>query len=40
LEDFLIGKKPTYEELKQRIKGLEAKALESRQVEEELKKTP
>ena len=26
-----MGKKPTYEELEQRIKGLEAKALESRQ---------
>ena len=31
-----MGKKPTYEELEQRIKGLEAKALEGRQAEEAL----
>jgi len=31
-----MGKKPTYEELEQRIKGLEAKALEGRQAEREL----
>ncbi|RZB30628.1 MAG: hypothetical protein SRB1_02908 [Desulfobacteraceae bacterium Eth-SRB1] len=31
-----MGKKPTYEELEQRIKGLEAKVLESRQAEEML----
>ncbi|RZB30626.1 MAG: hypothetical protein SRB1_02906 [Desulfobacteraceae bacterium Eth-SRB1] len=29
-----MGKKPTYEELEQRIKGLEAKALEGKQAEE------
>lgn len=34
-----MGKKPTYKELEQRIKGLEAKALESRQAEEALLKT-
>ena len=33
-----MGKKPTYEELEQRIKGLEAKALEGRQAERELQK--
>ena len=36
-EEFPMAKKPTYEELEQRVKDLEKEAIRRKRVEEELK---
>ena len=37
-EDFLMTKKPTHEELEQRVKGLEKKAVRCKQADEVMSK--